>query len=120
MAATFHYPKTDEERISELKAQVQSKIYQVFGAPSRAFLEFDAADNSILSLGEFIAGMRKYDPTCGAVEPCAYIHSRASCMCMCLCLCLCFVADSAGMDFRSRVPMPLQCLLPTHGRTETS
>ena len=135
MAATFHYPKTDEERISELKAQVQSKIYQVFGAPSRAFLEFDAADNSILSLGEFIAGMRKYGPACVlAVEPCVptstHAHPVYACACAwlcvcvcvraCVCVCACFVADSVGMDFRSRVPMQLQCLLPTHGRTETS
>ena len=107
MAATFHYPKTDEERISELKAQVQSKIYQVFGAPSRAFLEFDAADNSILSLGEFIAGMRKYGPACVlAVEPCVptstHAHPVYACACAWLCVCVCACVRVCVCVFRCR------------------
>jgi len=74
MAATFEYQPSEAERLDNLKAKVRDKIYQVFGSASRAFLDFDTADNSIVSIGELAAGLREYVPF-GESRPCSRAHA---------------------------------------------
>lgn len=57
-AATFDWHTSEQERLEGVKRQVRNKIYQVYGSPSRAFLELDAADNSVLAIGELVQGLK--------------------------------------------------------------
>lgn len=64
MAATFDYHTSSTERLEGIKATVRSKIYQVFGAPSRAFLALDYANNSVITIGDLVSGLRRCDGRC--------------------------------------------------------